>query len=142
MKPSKKATKTWRSLIDSAHHAYLKGEYGEAVRSYILAKETAEKAWGPSHPAVGETLRRLGDVYLQEGNLLGAESTFMAAVKAYDSAEVRDSRAVADCLMRTADALRLMGREQAANEYQGQARKLLLMIERAKPATAGGEKSG
>jgi len=75
---------------------YQQGRYGEAIPLAQRAVAIQEKAFGPGHPAVADSLNNLGFLYYQSGDYARAEPLLKRAIAIQESAFGPEHPGVAD----------------------------------------------
>ena len=70
----------WKTLNDEVMSLYRQGQYDRAVVVAKKALEVAEKAVGPNHPSVAQSLNNLAGLYNTKGQYAQAEPLFKRAL--------------------------------------------------------------
>ena len=88
----------WQSLTNDAMSLYRNGEYARAEALAEKALEIADKAVGPEHPDVADSLNNLGLIYQAKGDNAKAEPLYKRAMVMVERAAGPDNPWLAGCL--------------------------------------------
>lgn len=84
--PPQTALEEATQLTQQVEKLYQEGKYRDAMAPALRALALREKALGPSHPAVGESLSNLGVLYQTQGAYARAEPLFIRALDILEKA--------------------------------------------------------
>jgi len=90
--------------------------------------------------AIHQALRRIGDVFLEQGDTVTAESVFVAALAGFTLMDIHRSRG--DCMLRLGDLWNLQGKTEQAREMWRAAKPLFSRSSQAQDVQRCDERLG
>jgi tetratricopeptide (TPR) repeat protein len=105
------------TLNARGNELYQAGKYAEAEPLYKRALEIREKALGPDHPDVAQSLNGLAELYRAQGRYAEAEPLFKRALAIFEKALGPDHPDVAQSLNGLAELYRAQGRSAEAEPF-------------------------
>lgn len=116
------------ALDHLAQHYHEAGRLQEAAPVYGRALGLWRQILGPEHPSVGTLLVNLGSIYLDLGDLGGADPLLRQAVAIFEADPDFDDGGVIDTLDEFVAALRAGGRSDEAALLEPRVRKITMMV--------------
>jgi tetratricopeptide (TPR) repeat protein len=113
-----------RLFNEAGIYLYERARYAEAEPLYQRALGIMEKALGPAHPNVAQSLNNLAVLYDDQGKYAEAEPLYQRALRIWEKALGPEHPKVATVLENYAPLLRQTGRESQAAEMEARAKAI------------------
>ncbi len=114
----------WETLTKEVMSLYQKGQYDRAMVVAKKALDVAEKAMGPNHPDVAQSLNNLGSLYHDQGQYAQAEPLYKRSLAIREKALGPDHPDVAESLNNLAELYRKTGRDTEAESLEAGAARI------------------